>query len=135
MSGRTGRAKPWLVLTAGLAVLAAGVLLPFSGMAGPAFAYLIVAGVALIVVSGAQLLMTARNRQAVEEDERDRRIRRAAYAYSWQVSFSLVALTLFCEYAGIVEISGRDALGLTFFALGITASAALYWLYRKGDVE
>ncbi|RXE56679.1 hypothetical protein ABH15_00380 [Methanoculleus taiwanensis] len=135
MSGRPGRAKVWLFLTFGLALLAAGVLLPFSSMPDRTSAYLIVAGVALSVAAGVQTLTTRERRPPVEEDERDRRIRRAAYACSWQVSFFLVIVMLFLDYAGIVGMSGRDAFALTFFALGITASAALYLLNRQGDVE
>ncbi len=134
MSGRPGQAEAWLFLTFGLVLLAAGMLLLFSGMTAPGPLYLIVAGVALGVVAGVQAFTFRKNRPPVEEDERDRRIRRAAYAYSWQASFLLAALMLFLDYTGVFGMSGRDAFTLTFFALGVTASAALYWLNRQGDV-
>jgi hypothetical protein len=135
MSAPSGLSMVLLFLALGLVFLVAGALMAVSGSFQPASACLIVAGTALVVVAGAQFSIAKKDRPAVIEDERDRHIRREAREFSWLATFLLACTMIFLDFSGHLRLCGKDAFFLVIVSLGVFASTAQLWLFRKGDVE
>jgi hypothetical protein len=97
--------------------------------------FIIVAGAALIVTSMTGIYLKSRRGEAEDPDERDKKIRRAAFSDSWIITFWLAMVLLCIDFAGIIELQATEVLVGIFYCMGISA-AFFGWKYReRGDVE
>ncbi|QSZ67254.1 hypothetical protein RJ40_06935 [Methanofollis aquaemaris] len=126
----------WLGLVAGLLLITAAIPARAVFTDQPRIAlFIIVAGAALIITSMTGIYLRSRKEEAEDPDERDKKIRRAAFSDSWIITFWFATVLLCIDFTGIVELQTTDVLMAIFYAMGISATF-FGWKYReKGDAE
>ncbi|RXE56680.1 hypothetical protein ABH15_00385 [Methanoculleus taiwanensis] len=125
--------KQVLPVTLGLLLVAAGIALPFAGIAdeGPAPTALVSAGIAMLIVT---MITTFRYRDEVQADERTKKIGAYGITYSWLFTLVLVFLLFWVDYLDLAALSLQGVLALLGFGMILSARAFQWYLFRKGDV-
>ncbi len=108
----------------------AAVILHVGGIFIPAFAI----GVGLsFLIAGIK-----RSRCGDDEPESDERLRKICtygLSYAWLAGTGGIAILFWLDYCGMLQLSSRDALGISELLLMVPAFIILGYLIRKGDVD
>ncbi|MFA5077523.1 MAG: DUF2178 domain-containing protein [Candidatus Micrarchaeia archaeon] len=96
-----------------------------------------VATVAGAVVAAMAAVFTLRYLQRKEDgvlqDERTKKVHNAAMAYSWWLTYVLIAILLWVNYLKLAKVELESALSLMFFFMVATYTLAKWWLSSRGD--
>jgi hypothetical protein len=121
------------VFALGIGIIALGFALNFmpeidSGLKATIFA----SGTAMLVIA---LIVGARTKEGeVLTDERTQRITDKSLAYSWWLTYLLIASLLWADYYKIADLTVPNTLAIIFFFM-VFSSSALKMLYkRKGEL-
>jgi len=70
-----------------------------------------------------------------ESDERSARIGAYGLSYAWLTGTVGIMLLFWADYADILHLNGKSALGISLCLLVISAIVFQAYLFRKGDVS
>ncbi|MFA5237808.1 MAG: hypothetical protein WC362_08150 [Methanoregula sp.] len=122
----------YFLISGGIAIVVGvvAVILHAGDISIPAF--LIGVGISFLVTG---IIRSWRGDDEPESDERLRKICAYSLSYAWLAGAGGIAVLFWLDYCGLLQLSSRDALGISELMLMIPAMTILGYLIKKGDVD